>query len=299
MQRPFGSLPRALATMGFGALGACVASQVPSSPYARRTATCPRDASRDASGRCACVQGTFPVLGACVPAAVGDAFCGPAAHIGAAGCVPRQCPTGEVIDVASGSCLAQVTLTRDDEATCAPGTSSLVESGKIVCVGVDATCPRGTRREGATCARPLPCPAGSLAEGTTCRPIVTSAEPGTAARVDVGAWASLVLGVDGGWGQLSLCSPLAQRPTAFEREPVSALTLNIRIELSVPDEDVSRVHATVAATDTAGRPLTPLAQALVRSAVDTQLEALRSLGGASSAGEVEVSVHCGPALPLR
>ena len=206
---------------------------------------------------------------------------------------------------------------------CEPGASSLVESGKIVCAGLDATCPRGTRREGRACARSLPCPAGSLAEGAACRPVVTSAGPGTVARVDVGAWASLVLGVDGGSGQPALCSPLAQRPTAFGREPEHAvarepehavarepehalphdrespLTLNIRIGLSVPDEDVSRVHASVAATDGAGRPLTPLGQALVREAVDTELEAFRSLGGESSAGEVEVRVRCGLALPLR
>jgi hypothetical protein len=194
-----------------------------------------------------------------------------------------------------------------DRAPCESGASELVESGKIVCAGQDATCPRGTRREGATCARSLPCPAGSLADGAGCRPVVTSAGPGTVARVDVGAWASLVLGVDGGSGQPALCSPLAQRPTAFGHQPENAvgrdaespLALNIRILLSVPDEDVSRVHASVTATDGAGRPPTPLGQALVREAVDTELEALRSLGGESSAGEVEVSVRCGLALPLR
>jgi hypothetical protein len=177
----------------------------------------------------------------------------------------------------------------------------------MVCTGLDATCPRGTRREGATCARSLPCPAGSLAEGAACRPVVTSAGPGTVARVDLGAWASLVLGVDGGSGQPALCSPLAQRPTALARapekgvgrDPESPLTVNIRIGLSVPDEDVSRAHASVAATDGAGRPLTPLGQALVREAVDTELEAFRSLGGESNAGEVEVRVRCGLALPLR
>jgi hypothetical protein len=233
-----------------------------------------------------------------VPAAVGDAFCGPAARIGADGCAFRSCPGDEAVDVASGSCLARSTLGHHEGAPCTKGTAPLVESGRVACVDPEATCPRGTRRDGTTCARGSLCPPGSLAEGKACRPIVMSGAPGTPARIDVGAWAALALGVDGGSGQAALCSPLAQRPTAFGLESGGVLTLNIHVALAVPDEDMSRVHATVVAADADGHHLlTAVGQNLVVRAVDAQVEALRSLGGVASTAAVEVRVRCGLALP--
>jgi hypothetical protein len=201
--------------------------------------------------------------------------------------------------MASGGCVARASLGRDGAAPCADGAAPLVESGRTACVMPAATCPRGTGRDGATCTRGLRCPAGSLPEGNACRPIVTAGGAEAPARVDVGAWVALVLGVDGGTGKPGLCSPLAQRPAAFGLEPGGAATVNIRVRLGVPDEDVSRVHATVVAADGAGHPLSPSSQSLVSVAVDTLVETLRSLGGAATAGAVEVGVHCGLTLPLR
>jgi len=73
--------------------------------------------------------------------------------------------------------------------------------------------------------------------------------------------------------------------------------LNIRIALSAPDQDVTRVHADVVGSDAAAHPLSPLAQSLVANAVDTLVEALRSLGGVTTTGAIEVRVRCGLKVP--
>jgi len=115
-------------------------------------------------------------------------------------------------------------------------------------------------------------------------------------RVDLGAWAALTVGIDGGPAGPGLCLPLDQRPAAFGLERGDRMTLNIRMALIVPDQDVSRVHATVA-VDAAGRPVPLQGEALVAGAVDTLVEVLRSLGGVSSVQALEVEVRCGLALP--
>jgi hypothetical protein len=117
-----------------------------------------------------------------------------------------------------------------------------------------------------------------------------------ASRIDLGAWVALALGVDGGPGTAALCAPLAQRPAAFGLEYGGSLTLNIRVALDVPDQDLSRVHAAVFA-DAAGRPLPLAGTTVLLGAVDSLVEALRSLGGVASTGAVELAVHCGLALP--
>ena len=63
------------------------------------------------------------------------------------------------------------------------------------------------------------------------------------------------------------------------------------VTILLPDQDVSRVHARVRATE-GGHPLSTVADAFVSDAVGTALEALRGLGGEASAASVEVEVTC-------
>jgi hypothetical protein len=118
-----------------------------------------------------------------------------------------------------------------------------------------------------------------------------------AVRVDLGAWEALAVGIDGAPATADLCLPLRQHPSAFGLERAGAQTLNIRIALSAPDQDVTRVHADVVGSDAAAHPLSPLAQTLVANAVDTLVEALRSLGGVATTGAIEVRVRCGLKVP--
>jgi hypothetical protein len=284
-------------------------------------AACPRDARRDPSGRCACTDDTVLVLGACVPPAVGDAYCGPTEQMGKDGCSARPCAVSERLDVVTGRCIPLAALSGAPEA-CGPGSVALASAGHAVCAPFAATCPRGTHRDGLRCVRPVACPAGSLPEGASCRPIVSAASaPGRQPTVDVGAWVALVIGPAGGRGSDDLCSRLARRPEAFQVPRGEARTVALRVALDVPDEDLSRVSASVseasaplpkvdAGTAAAGpdgganpqaapaspaspaNPWLPSATEVVEAAVGELLEPLRGLGGESSCAALEVVVAC-------
>jgi len=236
------------------------------------------------------------VLGACVPPAVGDSYCGPAARLGADGCVFRQCPADERLDAVTGACLQRAAVSPG--AACAGPRKPIIEQGRVVCVEPDAACPRGTRSvgdAGAGCARPPSCPPGSLWSGADCRPVVQRGARGDAPRVDVGGWAALVLGTDGGPGSPELCRSLALRPDVFGVVPAGVATVRAQVTLVVPDQDLTRVYARVQGDvlgDGAGHALSGDAEALLAHAVDTLVEPLRGLGGEASAAILELQVKC-------
>jgi hypothetical protein len=206
-------------------------------------------------------------------------------------------------------------LPRRPAGPCRDTAAVLVEDGRSACVAPQAACPRGTRPGGhdgprtSTCERPPACPPGSLAKGGACRPVVTTGGR-SGSRVDVGAWAALALGIHGGPGSGALCQPLAARPSLFAAGvptgprpadagdgagPLTPMTVQVAIAISLPDQDVSRLQARLHAELRAGAassPLSPAADALVAASVDTLLEALRSLGGEASAASVELEVSC-------
>jgi hypothetical protein len=333
-----------LAAASSGALISC--THAPSCDGLSCAAACPRDAVVDASGRCACVDGDVPMLGACVPPPIAAAVCGPAAAVSVAdvsratggGCVFRSCSTSESLDAVSGACVARTSLPHGGSLACEGTAIPIVEDGRVTCVPPDAACPRGTSfRIGAgagagadagACTRPPACPAGTLGEGSSCRPIVTRGGR-TGTRVDVGAWAALALGVDGGSGSPWLCRPLAQRPSLFagdlrgdlrdvriatngldagdgdastgasaDDEKSASLTVRISVSATFPDEDLSRLHVDVRALDAAGHSLAPAAEGVVTGAVGTLFELLRGLGGEASAAAVGLEVTCA-VVPAR
>jgi hypothetical protein len=253
------------------------------------------------------------------------------------GCVFRACSGGEVLDVVSGACVAPPGIAGLLPAApaargpglevCPPPLAPVVSEGRLACLAPEAQCPRGTRLDGNQCVRPNPCPPGALADETTrasCRPVVTQGPDSQRSGfghggseshvVDVGAWAALVLGADGGPGSPELCRPLAQQPDAFtslraalDASKGGSAALRLRISLTLPDQDVTRVHAQVevalepeAPHRSAGAspppssagPAAQPAQAAAEEAVGTLLEPLRGLGGEGNAREVKVEVRC-------
>jgi hypothetical protein len=251
-------------------------------------AACPRSAQRGPLNRCVCDPGRVLLMGACVAPALGDAFCGPAARAGADGCSFRPCPTRERLDIASGGCEGASSL---DFAVCGEHELSLLENEQVSCVPTDATCPRLTRRMGGACAGPPSCPPGSLPDQGSCRSIVTVGPRGES-RVDVGVWTALALGIDGGLGSAALCRPIAQRPALFGVTPKGPVRIDIRVTMTMPDQDVSALSARVVATEAGGLPLSPPAETAVTDAATTLLELLRSLGGESTTAAVGARVRC-------
>ena len=253
-------------------------------------AACPRDARPDASGQCACNPGDVAVLGACVPPPVADAYCGGAARATATGaCVFPVCGASDAVDLDAG-CVPLAALLHGGPRSCAAGASLAVEDRRAVCIPVDAACPRGTHADGVTCAHPPACPPGSLPAAGACRPIVLRGDGGSR-LVDLGAWAALVLGPDGGSGSTDLCRPLRARPLALELGPTDHLALHLRIALSAPDDDVTRVSADVHVTSP-GVPLPVAAASLGERAVASLVEPLRGLGGETTATRVDLEVRC-------
>jgi hypothetical protein len=261
----------------------------------------------------------LPLLGACVPPTVGDAYCGPAAILEAGGCAFRTCTSGERLDVVTGACTLGLSVARADTEPCGEGGIALLQDGHVACVPPDATCPRGARRaaQAPACERSPACPPGSLSDASGCRPIVTSGGRFGDRRVDVGLWAALVLGFDGGSGSRDLCQPLQQNSAtlALPHGP----EIEVAVSLAVPDQDIARVRADVTVetseADAASRPppgsnLTPGSnpvaspgaggwhpagadlQRRVSADVGTLVEALRGLGGEATAAAVDVHVRC-------
>ena len=255
------------------------------------TATCPRDATPDGSGRCTCRDGTVNVLGACVVPAVADAYCMPPARSTASGgCAMPVCASTDAVDMETG-CVPLSGLLAGGAAACPADAALVVDARRASCIPRDAACPRGTTAQGAACVSPMTCPAGSLARAGACVPIVTRGVHGVP-RVDVGAWAAYVLGIDGGDGAPTLCRPIAAHPAPFALAAGDKVPLAIRVALAFPDVDVASVHATVAVSATGGHALPPAAVALVESSVGSLVEPLRGLGGEASAGMVELEVRC-------
>lgn len=223
-----------------------------------------------------CREGTVPLLGACVDATVGDAWCGPAARMASSGgCVFRECAADEALDL-DGSCVPLGLVVRTGPA-CPAGATLVVASRHTACIPADDACPRGRHLQGSSCVSP-PLPG-----------------PDTSGPVDIGAWAAHVLGPSGGPGTSETCRPLAQRPDLFGLSPGQSLTVHLSVRISVPDQDLSRVYA-----DVRSQPmLPPSAEVLVRAAINTSIEGLRGLaagltgeGPRQGNGTADLEVGC-------
>ncbi|HEY4014134.1 MAG TPA: hypothetical protein VGM06_12400 [Polyangiaceae bacterium] len=161
------------------------------------------------------------------------------------------------------------------------------------------------RAHASVCERLATCPPGTLAEtvgpadsgAKACRTVVTAGGREGLTRVDVGAWTAIAFGPDGGPGSDDLCAPLFLRPDVFALPESGPASIAIRIVVSSPDEDLTRVHAGVQASlasEAGDRPLSPEGSSLVELSVATMLEPLRSLGGEASTAAVELNVICRP-----
>jgi hypothetical protein len=299
--------PRAAGPLGIALIAAATSFACAARPACdglRCAVACPQGASRDPAGRCACSPSDRVVLGACVTPAVADAYCGPAAQPVADGCVFRACAAEERLDAVTGACVPR-SMIAPARAPCGDGVAAISSQGHMICLGgpespaAAAVCPRGTRRVEQAghpeCARPPRCPAGSLADGASCRAMVSRGMHEGTPRVDVGAWTRATLGVDGGRGSDDLCRPLWLRPDLFgvSSEPRGAVAL--RILLTVPDQDLTRVHARTvveAGADEGAHPLSSEAETVAAASTATLVEALRNLGGEASAAIVDLRVRC-------
>jgi hypothetical protein len=282
----------------------CVPSRAPAAPVGSPPA-CPGDHAT--------------VLGACVTLSAADAYCQAGkplrihfARMSPEGCVFTDCPGGGHLDIVTGTCDSAPGL-------CGDGEVKALARGSAVCLGDDGACPRGTtaayeakddaknERPHLVCKRPPPCPLGSIRHGDGCRPIVMAGvSSADRPRVDLAAWSISVLGPSGGDGSADLCRPLAWtaaasmlRYPAFSptvappRDPPARSEVRLRISVVVPDEDITRAHASVVGrTARDGESPRPAMVEAARASVDSLLEPLRALGGESTTAAIVSEVTC-------
>ncbi len=272
--------------------------------------SCPKASHIDDARRaCVCADGSTEVAGACVPYRVADAFCGRAATSQpGGGCVRKKCGAGEALDLDHGLCLPEAagraSLSRgasgreQDEdnrrASCLFG--ALVSHGlanQLSCAIGPLACGRGEHfvktivdagsAMSGTCEATPACGAGELFDeaGSSCTRVVHTSQ-GTFV-VDVGAWARLVVGTDGGEGTAAFCAPVRATGAAG----------HFQLELSFQNNDV---------TQASGK-LTPLPGTLPNAAdgaersLEQLIEVLRFYGGSASAAAVSLDVSCSPPMP--
>lgn len=260
---------------------------------------CPAGSSPTATGRCACGVGLSPLLGACVSQETGDKLCGKSSRFADGACVPTPCMEG-ALDWESGLCLPQsavdstsrLKLEEDEHAAChSAGRAMVVAQGAPLCVPPSTLCGRGSRSHPASapCGEPANCGAGEVLDESTDRCVRFVRADAGKYVVDVGQWTRAVLGPDGGSGTRVLCGPLfaAGSQLVYGR-------VDIRVDLSFPDNDISLVAPSIAVRSEDARAV-PLA--LATSTVLQLVEPLRVVGGVASAGAVSTHIVCDlPAL---
>jgi hypothetical protein len=258
---------------------------------------------------CAACSGSRPRDDAQFPVRETTASCGPGARPAArGGCEPIACAPGEAIDYGLGICVSTkalreiaehqgTTLYDEEELTCPDDQRLLVSGAAALCVPAEVTCVRGTRWVTAShaCLPWGPCEPGAMRDpprGVCVRVVTARGGDGSKDVVDVGSWSRLAFGSDGGPGSSTLCSALARNPNAFGLAVQGSATINVEIDLSFPDNDVSQVAVRSRATSESGTMSTSAAASALDSAVLPIVQHLGALGGTSSAAAMRTSVRC-------
>jgi hypothetical protein len=260
---------------------------------------CPKTShADDRTKTCVCDDGSSLLVGACVPYALADGFCGHAAKPFAGGCNRTKCKVGEALDLASGLCLPAsrgraLLGHRDDQEderrpTCLFG--SLVHRNGLACAVGPLSCARGERYVKAhadagapdlagTCDATPACGAGEVFDDATSRCVRVMRQN----TVDVGTWSRVALGTDGAEGSNAFCAPI-RAVLAHSR---------FQLQLTFPDNDITQVTAQVT-------PVPPSASAsdAAERSVQQLIEALRFLGGTATAASVSLELVCTASEPV-
>ena len=302
-----GLLPLLLAASACPRPSHCARTDVPDGGPPPRCIelTCPPSSTPTDDGSCACGGGAAALFGGCVAPSQGKRYCGASSRFEEGTCVARPCEADFELDRASGVCLPPgsvrqlathsmgIPLYEDETIACADGEVLILRETQGYCVKAEDSCPRGTRFHEGKCAPARACGAGEVLDESTerCVRVLTPFEGSHV--VDVGTWARLALGADGGPGTNALCAALRDDARAFVSVNGSSASVAIGVELRFPGNDVTEVQATLTVTEArtgatfAGPPST-----LVERAVNDEVEALRSIGGVARAAAVSAKVRC-------
>lgn len=247
-----------------------------------------------------CGDGAVVLEGACVSFRVADAFCGKTAKPSAGACARIACGPGEALDVEHGFCLPESTVflavnhgpagfenESKRQATCAHGWLASRGSA-FTCAFGKLSCGRGERwvKDSATdagppewagkCTSQPPCGVGEIFDEATekCSKVVRNGV------VDVGSWARLAIGSDTAEGTNAFCAPVRQMGAKSR----------FQIEITVPDNDVTRANARLVPRGAVPANATDAAEHSLEELVET----LHFQGKTALAASVSLEVGCSP-----
>ena len=244
---------------------------------------CPSSAPspQSAAGECTVL------LGVCAPLDTAEAFCGRAATPRAGGCVRHACKPGEALELDDGRCLpASMThglLTHDEQdtriASCEGGVVERpTAASDLVCAAGPFSCRRGEHWSGTKETKrcePLPlCAENELFDEASSRCVRVKR-----ATVDVGTWARLALGPDGGEGTSAFCAPIRQKASTSSR---------FRIGLTFTDNDVTQLVVHLDALP----PTSSAASDAAEKSINDLTKLLRFIGGEANAASVSLDLVC-------
>jgi len=256
---------------------------------------CP--SARDPSAPCG--EGAVVVEGACVSYRVADTFCGKTAKPGAGACARITCGPGEALDVEHGFCLPESTVflavnhgpagfdATQRRATCAHGwlasrgSSYSCAFGKFSCGrgerwAKDTAADAGPAEWAGKCVSQPTCGIGELYDEATekCSKVVRDGV------VDTGSWARLAIGPDTAEGTNAFCAPIRQ----------TGAKSRFQIEITVPDNDVTRASARLSPRGPVPANTTDAAE----HALEALVETLHFQGKTALSASVSLEVGCTP-----
>ncbi len=236
------------------------------------------------------------VLGTCASYRFAEEYCGKTATVAPGGCMRKACAPGEGLDVDHGMCLPEgvtasmIRAKREDE----PKQRASCQYGWLATHGSQVSCETGARSCGrgehwvkapadagvppdlaGKCERAAPCGSGEIFDeiGGQCVRVLRNG------ALDLGTWARIVLGTDGGEGSNALCAPVRAAGAKGRFE----------IQVTVPDNDVTRASVRLSG---GGAP--PNAVDAAEHALAELVQTLHFYGVSSLAASASLAVTCTP-----
>ncbi len=268
--------------------------------------SCPDGASFNIKkNRCSCNADRISAAGQCMTLAQANTYCGKGRAWSKGGCIQLTCKPGDEIDENTGWCVSKVEINKvaanmgvvvgqDQKLGCPPGQKLVVEGSSAACVPLAQTCAPDEQWNGQTCAKVAQCATGATWDPALgqCVQYAQGADDDEL-KVNVGQWVQTTYGPNGGTGAPAFCNQFAKHPWSFGVPEGSALALRITVQISFPDNEVSKgIVQTGTVYEANGSPPPAKGSAEVETAAKNLASTLFSGGGRAATPTAGTVVKC-------
>jgi len=267
--------------------------------------TCMEGAEYDTTENgCLCTEGRLMVEGQCLTKVAADAYCGEGFHYGDDGCTSTRCPEDQLVDQATGKCIAAeqvkavaskagVEIGEGEKLGCPAGKVLIIEGDEAGCVPAEQSCAPDEGWDGQRCTKLAHCTAGSAYDRSQQRCVQYATAGDNAAVINVAQWTQTNFGPDGGKGNSAFCNKFARKPWHFGVPEGQSATVLVKVSLSFAGESIAkaRVH-TAPSYRHNPTPVPTRGAEAVSKAAEAIIDTLRHGGGKASAPTATTTVHC-------